>query len=87
MEYVDGGYYITNNQLKAAIVGAGVTGLINAATIKAACYLIGATLATTVPGLGWITGGLLCIYAGTFAVNAAYAIYEGKGLYVRLSFP
>ena len=43
MEYVDGGYYITNNQLKAAIVGAGVTGLINAATIKAACYLIGAT--------------------------------------------
>ena len=34
IEYVDGGYYITNNKLKAAIVGAEVTGLINAATIK-----------------------------------------------------
>ena len=87
MEYVDGGVYISNGTLKAALVSAGVFGAINIPAIQTACYLVAGTLATSVPGLGWLTGGLLCAYSGAFAVNAFYAIREGKGVNIRLSFP
>jgi len=86
MEYVDGGFYVTNTQLKSVIFAAGASG-VSVAAIQGAAYGIGAIMATTIPGLGWITGGLLLTYAGAFALNAAYAIKENKGMNIRLTIP
>lgn len=86
MEYIDGGLYLSNNDLKAVLITAGVTG-VTVAAVQASCYAIAASIAVSIPGAGWITGGLLAAYSAAFAVTAVQAIYEGKGVAIRLSFP
>lgn len=39
------------------------------------------------PGLGWVTGGLLCLYEGAFSVTAVQALHAGKGMDIYLTFP
>ncbi|MDU5108112.1 hypothetical protein [Clostridium sp.] len=86
MEYVDGGVYLSNDDLKAVLVTAGVTG-VSVAAVVAASYTLAAAIAATVPVGGWLTGGLIATYAGAFAVVAVQAIHEGKGMHIRLAFP
>ncbi|HDT6579418.1 TPA: hypothetical protein QFT23_005712 [Bacillus cereus] len=86
MEYVDGGYYISNSDLKGIVfsaVGAGAS----VAAIEAGIYGIAAGLAAAVPGLGWLTGTVLGANAANFAINATRAIASGKGIDIGVGFP
>ncbi|MHA2890531.1 hypothetical protein [Bacillus cereus] len=86
MEYVDGGYYISNSDLKGIVfsaVGAGAS----VAAIEAGIYGIAAGLAATVPALGWVTGAVLGANAANFAITATRAIASGKGMDIGVGFP
>ncbi|HFK1407911.1 TPA: hypothetical protein ACGXKU_003987 [Bacillus cereus] len=82
MEYIDGGYYVDYDTLQGIIFSAGGTGA-SAAAIAASIDGIAVAIAATIPGLGWVTGGILATYAGSFAVTAAAALMEGKGMHIR----
>ena len=89
MTYIDGGFYISFDSLMgifAGAFGAGIGTTIAVPTIVAGIDAIAAGLAT-IPGLGWITGGLLVTNAAAFAVAATQAIAEHHGIHVRLGFP
>lgn len=86
LEYVDGGVFVSNNQLSAICFAGGASGL-SAAAITASVDGIAATIATTIPGLGWVTGGVLVLYGAKFGVAAAQALAQGKGLEISLGYP
>ena len=88
MEYLDGGVYINNSTLKEICFAGGVTAsTIGVAAIEGSMDVIAATIAATIPELGFVTGGLLMAYAGSFAVTACNALWENKGMNIRISFP
>ncbi|GAB6520491.1 hypothetical protein [Bacillus cereus] len=90
MEYVDGGVYISNKTLQGIIfsgVGAATGAGITVAAIQGSIYAIAASISAAVPGLGWITGGLLAANATNFALQAAQALSRGKGLDIGVGFP
>ncbi|MGO5008476.1 hypothetical protein [Bacillus wiedmannii] len=88
MEYVDGGVYISNKMLQGVIFsGVGAISGVTVAAIQGSIYAIAASIASAVPGLGWITGGLLAANATNFALNAAQALNRGKGIEIGVGFP
>ena len=86
MEYIDGGYYISNSSLKGIVFSAVGTGA-SVAAIEAGIYAIAAGLASTVPALGWVTGAVLGANAANFAITATRAIASGKGMDIGVGFP
>lgn len=86
MEYIDGGVAITNEQLKAVCFAAGAN-VTSVAAIAACIDGIAATIAATVPGLGWVTGAVLGLYATKFAVAAVQAIAQDKGMEFSIDYP
>ncbi|WP_052109496.1 hypothetical protein [Bacillus clarus] len=84
MEYIDGGYYIDHDTLQGIIFSAGgATAGVSVAAITAAIDGIAVAIAA-IPGLGWVTGAILATYAGSFAATAANALWEGKGMNIRV---
>ena len=87
IEYIEGGIYVSNSELTALIGNACVAAsCMSIAAIEASIYGISAIIATTIPGFGWITGGILIANAGDFAIHALQALLEGKGLHIRLGW-
>ncbi|MGE1026944.1 hypothetical protein ACQGS6_23725 [Bacillus sp. GMs2/2] len=88
MEYVDGGYYISNSTLKGIVFsGVGASAGVSVAAIEAGIYGIAASLASAVPALGWVTGAVLAANATNFAITATRAIASGKGMDIGVGFP
>ncbi|MED3180485.1 hypothetical protein [Bacillus thuringiensis] len=88
MEYVDGGYYISNSTLKGIVFsGVGATTGVSVVAIEAGIYGIAAAMASAVPALGWVTGAVLAANATNFALAATQAISRGKGIDVGVGFP
>lgn len=87
MEYIDGGYYINNGQLRGIVYsGLGSTIGVSAVAIEAGMVGIAAAI-SAIPGLGFVTGTLLMANAGNFAMNAANALAQGKGIQVGVGLP
>lgn len=83
---ITGGFYIGRQDLYNMMVTV-ITGPITIPAILSALDGLAIGLAAAVPGLGWLTGGILAACGGVFAVAAFDAIQQNKGLEITLSFP
>lgn len=94
MTYVDGGFYMTNEDCKVFVWALGVTVTENAAGIAAAISAMGsaglASIASSIPVLGWVVGivgvGYLTIQGKEFAESICGALQKGKGVDVSLGW-
>ena len=78
--------YINNEDLRAIMATLAIE-QVTVAAIVASLDVIAATIATTFPVLGWLTGGILATYGTAFAVVAVQAVIEGRGIHIRICFP
>lgn len=93
MMYLDGGFYISNSQLKGALIAAGMNpmGVVSAAVLTTMIKRGATALGTRIGLLGGAPGaafGTLIGFAigGYSASTIAHALIQGKGINVGLRY-
>lgn len=94
MEYVDGGYYMDNATVQQFMLALGMTAFSNVAAVTMAIQAVGAagiaSIASSIPVLGWIAGAIgaayIVIQAKDFAEACCSAIQNNKGIDITIGW-
>jgi len=94
MTYVDGGYYMDNATCQEFVFALGLTAFSNVAAISVAIEAVGtaglATIAGSIPVLGWVVGAIgayyLVVQAKDFAEALCGALQKGQGVDISMGW-